>query len=51
VEEDRGGTVIVQAGFSDDSLTADATDLLDLEILNKLYSSTSRDRSSTIKKL
>ncbi|GBN87940.1 hypothetical protein AVEN_98421-1 [Araneus ventricosus] len=49
-EEDRGVTAAVQAGFSDESLTADATELLDLEISSKLYSPTSSDISSTIKK-
>ncbi|GBM71989.1 hypothetical protein AVEN_269317-1 [Araneus ventricosus] len=47
-EEDRGVTAAVQAGFSDESLTADATELLDLELSNKLHSSTSSDTSSTI---
>ncbi|GBO37834.1 hypothetical protein AVEN_9665-1, partial [Araneus ventricosus] len=45
-EEDRGVTAAVQAGFSDESLTADATELLELS--NKLHSSTSSDTSSTI---
>ncbi|GBN40807.1 hypothetical protein AVEN_186764-1 [Araneus ventricosus] len=49
-KEDRGVTASVQAGFSDESLTADATELLDLEPSNKLHSSTSSDTSSTIKK-
>ncbi|GBM03733.1 Zinc finger BED domain-containing protein 5 [Araneus ventricosus] len=49
-EEDRGVTAAVQAGFSDQSLTADGTELLDLELSNKLYSPTSSDTSSTIKK-
>ncbi|GBN69177.1 hypothetical protein AVEN_22163-1 [Araneus ventricosus] len=49
-EEDRGVTAAVQAGFSDQSLTADATELLDLELSNKLYSPTSSDISSTIQK-
>ncbi|GBN59960.1 hypothetical protein AVEN_164464-1 [Araneus ventricosus] len=50
-EEDRGVTAALQAGFSDESLTADATELLDLEVSNKLHSSTSLDTSSTIKKI
>ncbi|GBM22871.1 hypothetical protein AVEN_202141-1 [Araneus ventricosus] len=50
-EEDRGVTSAAQAGFSDESLTADATELFDLEILNKLHTSTSRDATSAIKKL
>ncbi|GBM22866.1 Zinc finger BED domain-containing protein 5 [Araneus ventricosus] len=45
-EEDRGVTAAVQAGFSDQSLTADATELLDLELSNN---PTSSDISSTIK--
>ncbi|GBL88807.1 hypothetical protein AVEN_158928-1 [Araneus ventricosus] len=48
VKEDRGVTAAVQAGFSDESLTADATELRDLELSNKLHSSTSSDTSSTI---
>ncbi|GBM81844.1 hypothetical protein AVEN_107938-1 [Araneus ventricosus] len=49
-EEDRSVTSALQAGFSDESLTADATELLDLELSNKLYSPTSSDISSTMKK-
>ncbi|GBL98183.1 hypothetical protein AVEN_268270-1 [Araneus ventricosus] len=47
-EDDRGVTAAVQAGFSDESLTADATEFLDLELSNKLHSSTSSDTSSPI---
>ncbi|GBM72802.1 hypothetical protein AVEN_230355-1 [Araneus ventricosus] len=50
-KEDKGVTAAAQAGFSDESLTADATELLDLELSNKLHSSTSSDTSSTIKKI
>ncbi|GBN83818.1 hypothetical protein AVEN_47464-1 [Araneus ventricosus] len=49
-EEDRGVTAAVQAGFSDQSLTVDGTELLDLELSNKLHSPTSSATSSTIKK-
>ncbi|GBN15001.1 hypothetical protein AVEN_78230-1 [Araneus ventricosus] len=47
-EEDRDVTAAVQAGFLDESLTADSTELLDLELSNKFHSSTSSDTSSTI---
>ncbi|GBN29569.1 hypothetical protein AVEN_60603-1 [Araneus ventricosus] len=47
-EEDIGVTATLEAGFLDESLTADATELLDLELSNKLHSSISSDTSSTI---
>ncbi|GBN12251.1 hypothetical protein AVEN_262784-1 [Araneus ventricosus] len=51
-EEDRGFTAAVQVGFSDESLTADATELLDLELSNKMpIALLTSDTSSTIKKL
>ncbi|GBM10389.1 hypothetical protein AVEN_169675-1 [Araneus ventricosus] len=43
---DGGVTAAVQARFSDESLTADATELLELS--NKLHSSASSDTSATI---
>lgn len=48
VEEDRGVTAVVEASFSDESLTADATEFIELP--KKSHSSTSSDTSSTIKK-
>ncbi|GBM08989.1 hypothetical protein AVEN_229030-1 [Araneus ventricosus] len=47
-DEDRGVTVAVQARFSDELLTADATELLDLELSNKWHNSISSETSSTI---
>ncbi|GBL92340.1 hypothetical protein AVEN_35869-1 [Araneus ventricosus] len=49
-KEHRGVTAAVQAGFTEESLTADAAELLDLELSNKLHRYTSSGTSSTIKK-
>ncbi|GBM21837.1 hypothetical protein AVEN_32832-1 [Araneus ventricosus] len=38
--EEDSLTAAVQAGFSDESLTADATELPDLELSDKMHSST-----------
>ncbi|GBN78217.1 hypothetical protein AVEN_45098-1 [Araneus ventricosus] len=50
-KEDRGVTAAVQAGFSDESLTADATELLDLELSNKLQALLPRIQVPQLKKI